>query len=348
MKSIYIIVNIWVILSCTSVIDKSNHYTDFPKVIELKSIVQEIDTAVFRYPFRIRIDKDRVIIMDLHNLDYYYHLFTYPDFKYLSSFGKRGNAPEEMLSAENFRLIDSSLWTLDANKRELREYCFNTNRDSVLLHDRIVLEESLLRPLDLAIFHDSLFIIPDYSGENRLCWTERSGRLKNKTGAIPTNNKEAAKHSKPALAQAWRSFIDYNPDNGVLATVTQLGEVIEIYNIKDTTYTVTKGPFGEPEFRISGGYAVPSGIMGFSDIQITDNYIYAVFHGRTFKELSQQKEHIDGGKFIYVFDLKGKPIIKYVLDSYIYGIFVDEKNGVIWATDVNKDQPILRFNISSI
>lgn len=34
-------------------------------------------------------------------------------------------------------------------------------------------------------------------------------------GGIPTTNEEALKHARPVLAQAWRSFIDYNPRNGI-------------------------------------------------------------------------------------------------------------------------------------
>jgi hypothetical protein len=41
--------------------------------------------------------------MDLHGTDYFCHVFHYPGFRYFASFGKRGEAPEEMLSAENIR-----------------------------------------------------------------------------------------------------------------------------------------------------------------------------------------------------------------------------------------------------
>ncbi|WP_270549608.1 BF3164 family lipoprotein, partial [Bacteroides xylanisolvens] len=75
--------------------------------------------ALLRYPFRIRIEGDRVIVMDLHGLDHYGHLFQYPSYQYLSSFGKRGDSPTEMLSLENFRLQNHVVWTLDANKSEL-------------------------------------------------------------------------------------------------------------------------------------------------------------------------------------------------------------------------------------
>ena len=48
------------------------------------------------------------------------------------------------------------------------------------------------------------------------------------------------------IRQVWRSLIDSNPHNGVLAAVTQLGEVLEIYNLKDSIHTVRIGPHGEP------------------------------------------------------------------------------------------------------
>lgn len=87
-----------------------------------------------------------------------------------------------------------------------------------------------------------------------------------RTGQIPSANAEALQNARPALAQAWRSFIDYNPRNGVLAAVTQLGEVLEVFNLKDSTHVVRIGPHGEPEFKISQGYGIPTGIMGFSDV----------------------------------------------------------------------------------
>lgn len=165
-----------------------------------------------------------------------------------------------------------------------------------------------------------------------------------KSGAIPTGNDDALQNARPALAQAWRGFTDYNPNNGILAIATQLGEVLEIYDLKDTTRVVRIGPNGEPQFKIADGYGIPAGIMGFSDVQVTDSAIYAVFHGRTFKEIAQNNgQSPDGGRYIYVFSLKGEPLCKYVLDRYIYGIHVDEKSKTIIATDVNNDQPIVKF-----
>lgn len=320
-------------------------YSEFPQEIELKGEVIELDTALLRYPFRIRVEGDKAIIMDLHGPDHYGHLFHYPSFRYLSSFGKRGNSPTEALSMENIRFHNGEVWTLDANKSELTRLYLSSSGDSLLREETVTLDEDILRPLDFAIYNDTTCIIPDYSGESRLCKVSCNGKLLNKFGAIPTINEKALHEARPALAQAWRSFIDYNPSNGVLAAVTQLGEVVEVYNLKDSiVHVVRLGEHNEPVFKISDGYGIPTGIMGFSDVQVTDSAVYAVFHGTSFKEIARQGGKLpDGGKYIYVFSLIGEPICKYKLDRYVYGIWVDEKSKTIIVTDVNNDQPIVKF-----
>ena len=235
-------------LACTSVpVHKGIPYTDFPETENLIACILPMDTAVFRFPFRIKMQGDTVAIMDLHGMDHFIHLFHYPDLSYITSLGKRGDSPEEMLSVENIRWNGNSLWVLDANGLKLTRFGLALSNDSLLREEAVSLDKEILRGLDFVIYDDSTFIIPDYSGESRFCWVDRKGRLLHKMGIIPTTNEEALKHARPALAQAWRSFIDYNPRNGILAAVTQLGEVLEIYNLKDSTHIVRVGLHGEPE-----------------------------------------------------------------------------------------------------
>ena len=176
-------------------------YSEFPQEKELKGEVIELDTALFRCPFRIRVEGDKAIVMDLHGIDYYAHLFKYPGFQYLSSFGRRGDSPTEMLSMDNVRFYNHKVWTLDANKRELTRLGFSSSGDSLLRDEAVILDEDILRPLDFAIYNDTTFIIPDYSGENRLCWLNDDGELVKKIGAIPSINNQTLRKARPALAQ---------------------------------------------------------------------------------------------------------------------------------------------------
>ena len=63
------------------------------------------------------------------------------------------------------------------------------------------------------------------------------------------------------------------------------------------------------------------------------------------KALEDMKDRTDGGRYIYVFSLSGEPIRKYVLDHNVYGISVDELNGEIVATDVNSDEPVVKYAV---
>ena len=310
--------------------------------ISLSGKTLETDSVMLRYPFRIKHQDSLAIIMDLHHPDYFYHAFTYPRFEYLSSFGKRGQAPEEILSAENFRFTDNRMWGLDANKHLLTRMSISDIYPPIN-EKETPLNKEIIRALDFALYNDSCFVIPDYSGKHRFHIIDKNGNIRSSHGKIPSR-----KHKKGdiALAQAWRSFIDYNPGNHTLAMVTQLGEVLEIYNLKDSTHVIKIGSHGEPEYQEAGGMAIPSGIMGFSDIQVTDKYIYTVFHGRSFKEIAQQQQPmIDGGQYIYVFSLEGDPLYKYTLDHFIYGIDVNERTREIYAVDVNSNQPVVKYEL---
>ena len=204
-------------------------YSEFPQEKELKGEIIKLDTVLFRCPFRIRVEGDKAIVMDLHGIDYYAHLFKYPGFQYLSSFGRRGDSPTEMLSMDNVRFYNHKVWTLDANKRELTRLGFSSSGDSLLRDEAVTLDEDILRPLDFAIYNDTTFIIPDYSGENRLCWLNDDGKLIKKIGTIPSINNQALRKVRPALAQAWRSFIDYNSHNVSLKYLKDMEYLQELW-----------------------------------------------------------------------------------------------------------------------
>ena len=133
--------------------------------------------------------------------DHYLHAFTYPEWKHVVSFGKRGEAPEEMLSAENiqFNSLDS-LWTLDANKMEITRWKITPSTGSAERVEEIKLNKKLVRSLDFYAM-ESGFLIPDYLGEHRFWEVDNNGQPLQSKGKIPseTADKEI---SRPALAQA--------------------------------------------------------------------------------------------------------------------------------------------------
>ena len=319
----------------------------FPVREELQGQVIPLDSALFRYPYRLRVNGDRVVMEDLHGMDHFFHLFTYPDFRYLSSFGQRGEGPEEMLTVEDCRWLGNSFWGLDNIKSELVRWDFDENRTQMIRKERVKLDKATFRAFDFVFYKNSSVLIPNFSGDSRFCQVDRNGRLIEKWGEIPTGNKEALKEMPHAFGQSWSSFIDYSPKSEILVAVTQLGEVLEIWNTKKNIYQVLRGELGEPKFKISQDYAIPAGIKGYNDVQVTERAIYTIFVGCSVKEMitkSQKGQYVpEGGQTIRVFSLEGEPLKEYQLDHSVSGIWVDEEAGKMWALDVNSDEPLVEY-----
>ncbi|MFA7044405.1 MAG: BF3164 family lipoprotein, partial [Bacteroidales bacterium] len=257
-----------------------------------------------RYPFRVRLVDSILYIMDLHGTENICHAFSYPQMEHINSYGKLGKGPNEFLDSENICFDQQEqLWVLDANRQKLVQI------KQGIIHTEIDLNDKLIRTLDFTLYDDSTFLVPDYSGQFRYHIIDSKGNIVESRQKIPTKKKNNEGTSDIALAQAWRSFMDYNPKNGILAMATQLGEVMELYDVKhDSVIHIFKGSAGEPEYLYRGGFAIPNGIMGYSDIHVGNQYIYAVFWGQTFEDIRQNGDKVEGGKNIHVFDLHGNLI----------------------------------------
>lgn len=328
--------------SCINSIDKSFQINEEKKIIGKPLHVD--DSISLRYPFRIRQKDSTLYVLDLHGKDYYCFRLSYPVIKLKDVFASKGNGPKDYLSIENIRLSKTGIvYLLDANKETIS--VFNVEQDST--YNCIKLPKELIRSLDFALIHDSLFAIADYTGKYRLHIVDSNGKIQQQLFHIPTKKKKDSNISSVVLAQAWRSFIDYNPDNGILAMATQLGQVIEIYNLKNNeVVNILYGKFGEPQFISQGGYAIPNGIMGYSDIHVGNNAIYAVFWGTSFKDIQKDPFNtLEGGNIIHVFSLEGKPLKQYTLDRHITGFSIDEENNKMIALDVNSDNQIIEYQL---
>lgn len=299
--------------------------------------------AYMRYPFRVRLADSLLYVMDLHATEAYIRQFSYPALALRQTFALRGEAPGYFLNAENIRMDDPSgdVYFLDANKRQLARI----DPENGQLRQSTQLPEALIRTLDFVPVSDSVFLVPDYTGKHRVTLVDHQGAILKNLFRIPTDKRD--KRAPVVQAQAWRSFLDYNPANGILALATQLGQVIEIYDLQqESIVKIVTGKNGRPQFVEGNGYAVPSGFMGYSDIHVGREHIYAIFWGTTFDDIRQGIVPQEGGNQIHVFDLRGNPVCLYTLDRHITGFCVDEARRKIIALDVNSNQPIIEYDIS--
>ena len=115
---VYIVLLIGSLVSCSESSRHFPRYEDFPDEKALNAQVIHLNTALFRYPFRVAVKDGIAIIMDLHNVDYFFHAFSYPEWEYMTSFGKRGEDPKKW-----YRQIASGLSPRILSGRSMRTKC---------------------------------------------------------------------------------------------------------------------------------------------------------------------------------------------------------------------------------
>lgn len=304
-------------------------------------------TVLFRYAYRFRVMGDRVVVWDLHNADYYFHLFTYPQFEYISSFGKRGEGPEESISSSEIRFLSpDTVWALDNIKGRMFCYSGITGNQTPKLEKDVLLDERVPHTTDFDLKDPSTIVAFDHSGKHRFAWMKLpTGELLSQFEQIPTSQTELLENNAPAVSQGWYSYISLTPDKKKLVTATQLGDRLDIYDLENGTNVNYVGPHGEPQFGISGGYGYPTGRKGYNELQVTDKYIYTVYDGREFKEIIKDPDnYLQGGLELRVFNHQGELVKISLFDRYISGVYVDEARGLLFATDVNADEQLIKYH----
>ena len=127
-----------------------------------------------------------------------------------------------------------------------------------------------------------------------------------------------------------------------MAAATKSGEVIYIYNTKTKEGNCIVGPNGFPDYgRTDDGHILLGKVEGFMDIKIYGDHIYSIFSGKSAIE-AMISDSI-GGKYIYVFDKLGTPVIKYKLDKEIFSFCVDVSRNILYGLDPNSENFIVRY-----
>lgn len=337
---------VWLLGSCRNSPSEGKGWENVPVYQLHGESLPMPEGGEMRYPYRLAMKGDTLAVTDLHGPEYLVQLFHYPDMEHIASLGRRGNGPKEMIEAENLYWIDNTLWVLDGEKQQFVRFSFNKEKPVVEEHTN--LDKSLFRPGDFVPIGNYQFMIPDYTGKCRLCRVDSAGNLLERIGSIPIEDKKILKQSAPAVAQAWRSFVAYHPKSKLLVLTTQLGDVMEIYNLKTGGQQLIVGSQGEPKFEVHKGYGIPIGARGYGNVQITDDAIYALYYGQTFKEIQTNlnKQTLQqGGRQIRVFNHQGKLLHIYQLEHHISGFILTDNATTLLGVDVNIDTPIVRYKL---
>lgn len=303
--------------------------------IELKGYSKPLNIPFMRFPYRIDVDRDYLVLFDMASDSMFYHIVRYSDLEYLQSIGRKGSAPDEITLPTPFQIYKNNIVLLDGVKSNLYYYADSIPEQFALTKN---LKLDLNRSVDFVVGDDSTVYVEDLSGECRIIKVSRG--QKEMMFDIPT---ELVGKGNAEIAFLWRSFMAYNDNLQKIALATQSGDVLEILDLKNETAKVIVGGDGRPRAEEQ--------IEGYHDIKWKNDTIYALYSGRSREELNQsfkkgQKEP-DGGNIIKVFDADGAFIRQYRLDCFINGFtFNKSDTSQLIGITSNQDSPIVFFDLN--
>ncbi len=196
---------------------------------------------------------------------------------------------------------------------------------------------------------DSGFMLVRFSGDPASGRVVRIDSLGGVTGSyysIPYRPEEVehlAGYSPYMVTMLWQVKAAAAGETVVLGTT--LGDVLEIYNLRDSTRNrVVRGPDGVPEVGFEGETIVFGVKSGYQDLKIVGDRIYAMYLGERFDEA--ENETAEGrGSMLRVFDLDGKWLKTYRLDRKIGCFDILPDGRTVIAADPTAEYQLCTFTL---
>lgn len=325
-----------------------------PSIVETPIYATDIsfdESVLLKYPYRIKKTGSSLLIWDLHASDNYLHMFSLKNdaTKYLYSFAKVGNGPEEFTNCGGIDIKEDTISVFETNKAIHYSFSINSLNSGIIKPAKTIEFPKEYIPItSFSSMGKNGKIILDNKGDSRFILLDNNGNLIDKFYNIPNvKNKELQDY---ILKQLWTSSMSYNVNNNTLAIATTLGDVLEIYNLKNKTRLVKVGKQGEPDLIRNGNNLTIISANGYQDVLVGDSLIYGLYSKTSFKDIkeaeSKNQKTPHGGNYIYVYNLDGDIMHIYLLDRYITGFDIDTEKQIIYGLNANSNAQLCVFNIS--
>ena len=140
-----------------------------------------------------------------------------------------------------------------------------------------------------------------------------------------------------------------NLQNGIYVRASIFRDLLEVFNYKTKNIFSVMGPdlklpeFEYQESKFGGMLSIEPDVPSkYSGIAVSEHYIFALYSGYSYVD------YTDSGltaKEIRVFDLKGNPMWRFILDRSIIELAINEQTNEIYGLTTDEDPGIAVFQI---
>ena len=138
-----------------------------------------------------------------------------------------------------------------------------------------------------------------------------------------------------------QGYIGKHPSKNKFVYALRNSSNIDFMDIVDNKFDLIKSvhagdPQLIPETQDFMNFVMPkdNSIIGFINLSVTRNYVYALYSDKTFADSDGQSNR-RCSNIILVFDWNGNPVKRYNLDSEAYYISVNEFNNKLYAASID-------------
>ena len=315
-----------------------------PIPVSVASLPFEGDMPFLGYACDLTVVDSILYLQDVKGGGTLLRAFSYPSLKLLCSFVNRGHGPGEMLGVSGYTVDADSLRVFAANDHKMAVYAVSDIRQGVGTPSRMVeYPASCMPALAFGKVSDG-FVLLHASPEHRLILIDDAGNVVAEKYKIPDPESDKSDIWPEARPYLWQSALA--SDGSVVVLGTRLGEVLEIYDLQDSSRNkIIRGEGGDPEAVVRGTMRQLGRINGFQELDMLDGKLYALYDG---SELTIGGEVEDKPRkiFLRVYDLSAGELERvYELDRCISSFDILPDGRTVIAADPTSEQQLCTFTL---
>jgi hypothetical protein len=264
----------------------------------------------------------------------------------MGMFGLKGQGPEEIIYPSRMNALGNGRFSCyDSNRNELKALTLNTDGDDVKISR--LLKSFNFMTFDVASLSDNRFVVNGETDGAMFALINAEGEVLSLSDTYPYKDEEEKRIPDRFRAMAYQGTLRVSA-NGYFAYVIHGAKQLHLYKVENDSIMkigeVIDG-YGhyEPDMSTERAYSVAHYATHptcYLDLAVTDNNVYALYSGRTFKDYRMQ---VNEGEIIYVYDWQGTLQKVYKLDVPITKFCIDDHEKKIYATANMPEPTIVSF-----
>lgn len=264
--------------------------------------------------------------------DYFFYWYSLTGKSLSNGYIKGGQRRGEAIGAMSGGMYKNTLW--------LHDITLNKFVTASLAKSGTGMDTVILKDYPVPVFYysvqlmDSLTFLGAGAYDSRSKIEEvdlRSGKVTGALGSFDNVPKDIPFNS---WKNAYESFLFTRPTGDKSVLACRFADQVEVFDLKTKKSRLIKGP---DKYEAALDPIVVSGMdmaqrnentrFAFLNGMTTQNYIYLLYSGH------HEGEHINTGKYIYVYDWEGNPIKKFQVDRYITCFTISNDDKMMYAFD---------------